>query len=475
MLNHNILLTTDSYKASHYLQYPPGSQKVHSYIESRGCPEMKIPYTTFFGLQAFLKAYMCGVQVTREKIDEAKEFWAAHGEPFDPEIWEYILEEHGGKLPVVIRAVPEGTNVPLKQALVTIENTDEKCFWLPCFLETALLRGVWYPTTVATISNSVKRVLRAYLEETSDDPEGQLLFRLHDFGARGVSSGESAMIGGGAHLVNFLGTDTIESIRWVRRYYREDMAGFSIPAAEHSTITSWGKENEVEAMRNMLKQFAKPGSLVAVVSDSFDIFRACSELWGKELKQEVLDSGATVVVRPDSGDPVEVVLEVVRRLDDAFGGSINGKGYRVLHPQIRVIQGDGCTPKMIDNICAALKAAGYSIENVAFGMGGGLLQKLDRDTFRWAMKCSAIQRDGEWIPVFKDPITDQGKISKKGRLTLVRDQNPNSPNYGRYLTANYPLAHGHPCAIDQLHAIFRDGELVEETTFAEVRDRSNQY
>ena len=267
MTNKNIILNADSYKISMDVQYPSGTEVVYSYIESRGGIHNEI---VFFGLQAFIKEYLT-VPVTTEDVDLAEEIWVAHGEPFNRENWDYIVQEHGGFLPVRIKAIPEGTVIPVNNVMLTIENTDPKCFWLTTYLETALLRAIWYPTTVATNSREIKKVIKEFLVRTGD-PAG-LNFKLHDFGARGCSSQETAMLGGMAHLVNFMGTDTISAVLGARKYYNEPIAGFSIPAAEHSTITSWGRENEVEAYRNMLKQFAKPGALVAVVSDSYDIFR----------------------------------------------------------------------------------------------------------------------------------------------------------------------------------------------------------
>ena len=293
----NIILNTDSYKVSMFKQYPLGTTGVYSYIESRGG---RYDNTVFFGLQAFIKEYLLE-PITQSDIDTADAILTAHGEPFNRVGWEYILRVHKGFLPVVIRAVPEGTVVPVKNVLATIENTDPECFWLTTWLETALLRAIWYPTTVATQSKSIKNVIKEYLEKTGDP--SSIDFKLHDFGARGVSSMESAGIGGAAHLVNFMGTDNITSILYASEYYNAGIAGFSIPAAEHSTITSWGRDNEVKAYDNMLTQFAKPGAILAVVSDSYDIFNAASKLWGEELKQKVIDSGATVVIRPDSGDP----------------------------------------------------------------------------------------------------------------------------------------------------------------------------
>ena len=214
----NLILNTDSYKVSMFKQYPAGTTGVYSYIESRGG---RYDRTVFFGLQAFIKEYLLW-PITQADIDIADEILTAHGEPFNRAGWQYILDKHNGYLPVVIRAVPEGTVVPVKNVLATIENTDPECFWLTTWLETALLRAVWYGTTVATQSYTIKQVILDYLERTGDP--GTIDFKLHDFGARGVSSMESAGIGGAAHLVNFMGTDTITGVLYAREYYNAGIA-----------------------------------------------------------------------------------------------------------------------------------------------------------------------------------------------------------------------------------------------------------
>lgn len=237
-------------------------------------------------------------------------------------------------------------------------------------------------------------------------------------GSRGVSSQESAILGGMAHLLNFMGTDTVVALLGAQDYYNADMAGYSIPASEHSSITSWGKENETEAYRNMIKQFAKPGAIFACVSDSYDIYNAISNIWGTSLKEEVVNSKATLVVRPDSGIPEEVVLKSLILLDEKFGSTINSKGFKVLN-NVRVIQGDGIDENSIQKIINNVINAGYSLTNVAFGMGGALLQQLNRDTCSFAMKCSSITVGDVDRDVFKDPIEAKNKKSKKGKLDLV--------------------------------------------------------
>ena len=456
-----LVLNTDSYKASHWRQYPPDTRSVFSYIESRGGIHDR---TVFFGLQYILKEYFSR-PVTQSDIELAAETLAAHGVPFNRAGWELIVERHGGRLPVRIMAVPEGSVVPVKNVLLTIENTDPDCAWLTSYLETALMR-LWYPTTVATNSWMARQLIGKHLEETGD-PAG-LPFKLHDFGARGVSSLESAMIGGMAHLVNFQGTDTLTAVLGARAYYGEPMAGFSIPAAEHSTITAWGRDGELDAYRNMLRQYARPGAVLAVVSDSYDLAHAVQELWGGALRQEVIESGAMVVIRPDSGDPATMVLNTVMALDTAFGSIVNAKGYRVLN-HVRVIQGDGITVRTIRAILATLRVHQYSADNVAFGQGGALLQTVGRDDQQFAMKCSAADVGGVWRDVFKSPVTDPDKRSKAGRLTLLRKgqdyrtERLDGPALAELAAAGWEQA---------LQTVFDNGELLVDDNFAAIRGRA---
>lgn len=455
MSDYNIILDTDSYKASHWLQYPPNTTKVFSYIESRGG---RSDETVMFGLQYYLKKYLTHRTSIRE-VYEAEAFFNAHGEPFNTDGWRHIVNDHAGMLPLKIRAIPEGTVVPTHNALVTVENTCPKCFWLTSWVETMLLR-IWYPITVATESRQIKQVIDRYLVETSDDPKGELPFKLHDFGSRGVSSQESAGIGGAAHLVNFMGSDTVAGVLTANRYYAERMAGFSIPAAEHSTITSWGKENEAEAYRNMLRNFAKPGTLVAVVSDSYDIYNACENIWGVTLKDEVIKSGATVIVRPDSGDPRMVVGHCLTLLAEKFGFTRNSKGYRVLN-NVRVIQGDGINRDSIERILSYITGLGFSATNVAFGMGGALLQQHNRDTQMFAMKCSYMEADGKHIDVFKEPVTDPGKNSKRGRLDAVK-------TFAGIKTCRL-LPNETASTASIMETVFEDGLITKEYTLEQVR------
>lgn len=453
----NIITATDSYKCSHYQQYPPDTAYVYSYFESRGGKHMEI---CFFGLQIFIKKYLVGQVITQEKITEAEEELKLHfgnDYVFPKHLWEHILHKHKGRLPIKIKAVPEGTCLPYKNVLFTMVNTDPECYWLTNYLETLLVQ-VWYPMTVATNSREQKKILLKALE-TTGTPE-DIGFKLHDFGYRGVSSNESASHGGAAHLTQFLGTDTLASLKLCREIYGEEMAGFSIPASEHSTMTSWGKEGESEAYGNMLKQY--PKGLVACVSDSWDIINAI-KIWGTDHKESIMNREGTLVIRPDSGDPKTVLLAMFEEAEKYFPVTTNSKGFKVFPPQLRFIQGDGITFESLKDITEFLQEKGWSLDNIAFGSGGGLLQKLDRDTQKCAFKCSLIiKKNGEKVHVYKDPITDPGKKSKKGYLTLHLNKN------GKYETKSDG---NHNFETDIMKDVFCNGDLIIDQKLSEIRER----
>ena len=476
----NFIRRSDSYKYTHWQQYPPGTTHLYAYMESRGG---RFPDTVFFGLQYYLLEYLSGRVICREMIDDAEQFCNRHfgAKVFNRTMWQHILTEHDGRLPLRIRAVPEGTVVPVGNVLMTVENTDPICYSLTNFVETMLLK-TWYPITVATQSRAIKALILRYLEDTGDPK--LIDFKLHDFGYRGVSSEESAAIGAAAHLVNFKGSDTVIGVGLLEDYYdalpsldlasagmlpkdfprhgslQEPCAAYSIPAAEHSTISSWGEERELDAYRNMLEKF--PDGLVAVVSDTWDIFRAVEKIW-PALKNEVLARNGVLVIRPDSGAPKDIVLEVCQKLAERFGAEQNAKGYEVLHPKVRVIQGDGINLFSIEEILENLKRSFFSADNVAFGMGGALLQQVNRDTQKFAFKASCVTIDGVDHDVWKKPVTDSTKSSKPGRLALVHKED------GTWETRKDPLGN-YPN--DQLVTVFENGQVTKHWTLPEIRARA---
>lgn len=474
MKTNNIILQTDSYKLSHWKQYPDGTTLISSYLESRGG---KYDATIFFGLQYFLKQ-LEGVVVTMEDVKEADAFAKAHfgSDIFNREGWEYIVNQHGGRLPIRIKAVKEGTLVPTHNVLMTIENTDPKCFWLTNTLETMLMR-IWYPITIATNSFSAKQIIAKYLLRTANDLNS-LMFKLHDFGYRGVSSEETAGIGGMAHLVNFMGTDTLAAITYANEYYNAGgVNAFSVPASEHSVACSFGRDNEEQYFLNMLDTY--PTGIVSIVSDTYDVYNFVKTMCSK-FKNKILSRQGSVVFRPDSGDPVEVNVQLITTLWEIFkdDGTITKNGYKLLPAQVRLIQGDGIDIEMLERILRTVTNLGFSAENWVFGSGGGLLQKFDRDTLKFAIKASYGEKYGDvfgahgrniiGFDIQKDPITASGKKSKAGKLKLIK----NALNEFATITSND--IHFEK-AVDYLEPVFENGVILRTQSFEEIRAIANSY
>lgn len=439
----NIINLTDSYKFSHFNQYPKGTEIIHSYMSSRGG---KYKEMVFFGLKYYVDKYLNSL-VTGLDIAQAESFAKEHGVPFNREGWEYIVKNLNGNLPIEIKALPEGSIFKQHEVILTIENTDPKCAWLVGWVETLLMK-LWYPITIASKSLEVKKMLQEYWDETSDNPEG-VDFAFHNFGDRGSSSVESAAIGGAAHLTQFKGTDNFNSLTLAKKYY-PDLVGFSIPATEHSTVTSWGRENEFEMIENYLETY-KDSPIIACVLDSYDIYKAVDFVTSGKMKEKIESNDyPTFVIRPDSGNAFKVIGKILKiMLKNNISYKINSKGYMVFD-KYKIIWGDGITPERIKNILMqytgvnfrfkklpksfekilgyiyfeniekfdTIGIKGFSAENFAFGSGGDLMQNVNRDTCKFAIKCSAIKVNGQWRDVYKDPITDKGKTSLKGRQVI---------------------------------------------------------
>lgn len=472
MNNFNIVaFGTDSYKQTHYKLYPEGLETVYSYCEPR--VGARFDETMFFGLQYIIAEYLTGQVVTQAKIDEAAAICEAHfGSPdiFNREGWEHILNTHDGRLPIEIKALKEGTIVPTGTALFTIENTDPQVPWLTNYLETILMQ-VWAPITVASSSHAVRQIIAGYLEDTGT-PE-DLPFKLHDFGYRGVSSMETAALLGAAHLATgAMGTDTMAALSLAKEFYDEPMAGFSIPATEHSVMTARGPEGEADIVRQILREY--PTGLVAMVGDSYDMIGFIHNVIGKnpDILEAIKNRDGTVVIRPDSGTLPKIDIDVFNALEKVFGITTNTKGYAVLPDCVRMIQGDGikwnevkCVSgstyvHTVEAVLEAFKTCGISADNIAFGSGGGLLQAFDRDTQCFAIKCSAMKINGEWVEIFKKPKTDPNKNSKRGLLAVWKSE-------GEIVTGkqkDMPNIDG-----NLLHTVFANGSAIGVQTLADVR------
>ena len=465
MIENNICLLTDSYKITHHYFYPQGTKKIYSYLESRVGAEFN--KTIFYGLQYIIKKYLKGKVVSQEKIDEADNLMQTHlGEGiFNREGWQYILDEFDGMLPIEIKAVPEGTPVDVGNVLMTVENTDDKCYWLVNYLESLLLQ-VWYPSTIATLSAEVRKLANFYLDVTGSD-KSNLDFMLHDFGYRGATSTESSMLCGSAHLLSFSGTDTIPALTIPENYYNDsEVYGFSVQATEHSIMTSLGQDGEIQQTLNVIEN-AKNG-ILSMVIDSYDYrnFLRQASTEGSELNDAILKflsvDGNKVVFRPDSGEPVSTTIDCLNILESGFGSYDTENGYKVFDANIGLLWGDGLNYHKIRDILFAMKSNGWAAENIIFGMGGGLHSSVNRDTQRNAFKCSAQLRDGQWFDIFKNPL-DSSKKSKTGRFKLIEDD-------GSFKTISIDDE-----GDDILRTVFKDGKLLVDEKYCDVKLRAQNY
>ena len=461
MFKENPILFADSYKYSQPSQYKRNVNYMFDYLESRGG---YYPVTVVKGLQYLIKRYLLQ-QITAEDVEEARELLTKHGEPFEYDGWMKVVNEYNGFIPVRIKAVKEGSVIPVKNVLVTIESTDPELFWLVGWTETLLMK-LWYSTTVATKSYFVRLMLEGFAEKYSDNKDG-VAFQFHNFGDRGATTVEAAAVGGMAHLTQFMGTDNTNSIKYARHFYNEDMAGFSIPASEHSTVTSWGKECEFDMIDTYLEN-NKGKFIIACVLDSYDIYNATKVVTSGEFKRKIeSDEYPTLVMRPDSGDAVEVVKAMLQIcIDNDVACNINSKKLKVMK-KYRIIYGDGITPSVIADILNEGVNMGFAPDNFAFGSGGDLMQNVNRDTNKFAMKCSAVTNtEGEMIEVFKDPITDPGKKSKKGILDLFYNKETK-----QFLTLDNKQEV--PKGFESiLEVVYENGVLLKDYKFSEIRANS---
>ena len=396
----NPLLCTDGYKVSHHLLYPPNTTKVYSNFTPRNVKFMpaQAKEVVVFGIQ-YTMLYIKELwdneffRQPKEKVcGEAKEYLSAYlGFEYDVAHFEALHDL--GYLPLKVKALPEGTISSEGIPILTICNTDPEFYWLTNFLETLLSSLLWKPLHSASMARGFKKILTKYAEETDKANLPFVDFQGHDFSYRGLQHHESAISSGMGFLTSFKGTDTIPALQAAFHYYGEKNAGFSVPASEHSTVTAWGKEDEIAAFRRILKIF--PKGIVSMVSDSFNLWDVLTK-YLPTLKEEILARDGKLVIRPDSGDPVDIICGtdkeaelgavdtfiyhgdnldtpeckgVIELLWDVFGGTINEQGYKLLDPHIGAILGDGVTLDRCEQICQRLKAKGFASTNLVFGIG----------------------------------------------------------------------------------------------------------
>ena len=388
--------------------------------------------------------------------------------------YEHLEKLHDlGYLPIEIKALPEGSKVPMKVPCITIVNTIPEFYWLTNFLETLLSAIIWQPCTSATIAHAYRILLNKYAAETGM-PKEFVQWQGHDFSFRGMSSLETAILSGMGHLLSFTGTDTIPAIDALEQYYNADadkeLIGGSVAATEHSVMCSGSKDGELETFKRLITK-VYPAGIVSIVSDTWDLWKVCTE-YLTALKETVLQRDGKVVIRPDSGNPVKIICGdpegkteaerkgVVELLWDVFGGTITDKGFKLLDPHIGAIYGDSINLERAQAICEGLKAKGFASQ-VVFGIGSYTYQYNTRDTFGTAMKATYVVVDGEGREIFKNPITDDGtKRSATGLLCVKKENN-------KFVL--HDKVSWEEEAQSELKTVFKDGKITKEFTLAEIR------
>jgi nicotinamide phosphoribosyltransferase len=511
----NPLLLTDGYKTSHNRQYPEGTTLVYSNFTPRsnkyapkGCDEVVVFGTQMVMMQLhemFQKDFFDKPkdEVCREMKQELSLYL---GTDYDVSHFERLHDL--GYLPINVKSLPEGTKAPIKVPVLTIYNTHPDFYWVTNYLETILSNLLWKPMTSATIARQYRKVLTEWMLKTDKSNHQFIDWQGHDFSMRGMDSVEAVISSGLGHLTSFWGTDSLPTIYGARKYYGAE--GFfcaSVPATEHSVMCAGGKEDEVETFRRLLKTY--PTGILSVVSDTWDLWKVCTE-HVVTLKEEIMSRNGKLVIRPDSGDPVDILCGntftkhgeyvgkgtsfyiestdeapdakgVIELLWDVFGGTVNEQGYKVLDPHIGAIYGDSITIDRANEICKRLEAKGFASTNVVLGIGSFTYQYNTRDTFGFAMKATYVEVK---VPVFgdmadqglntkiigreifKDPITDDGTKKSATGLLSVRNHD------GQYVLVDRCTWEDEE--VSSLQIIYKDGEFFNKTTLADIRSKINK-
>lgn len=460
----NIILSTDAYKLTHWKGYPDGLSKQYSYGEAR--KGARYPKVCFFGMQMIIMDHFLQ-PVTNEMIKEAEEVaFSTFGTTkyFNKEVWEKVRDL--GYLPIRIKAIPEGTVVEQGNILFSLESTE------PWFANTAnaledLCMHVWYPMTVATRIMNIKNNLIPFVKKSSEFPKETLPFMVNDFGYRGATGHEAAYRGGAAHLIHFEGSDNLAAKRAIKHYYNGD-ALKSVWASEHSTACAFGLtfENEKQYLLHQLNR-SEQDLIVSIVIDSKNADNYMMNVVGDpECIETIKKRPGRVVFRPDSGIPLQSVSKYSDILVNHFGMRINNLGYRIIDNNVGLIQGDGMNENTIPELYDNYLKLGYSSDNLVVGSGGGLLQEgLSRDTERMAIKGSYIEINGVPKNIKKQVETDPSKESKTGMLKLT----PQS--FGNFSTISSATGDTFHNYVDVLQTVFENGELKNQTTLQEIRNR----
>ena len=479
----NPLLLTDGYKVDHRRQYPNKTTLVYSNWTPRKSRIEGIEEVIFFGLQYFIKKYIIEDFETNFFSKPKDEVLKAYSRRINSYLGEnsvgidHIGDLHDlGYIPMVFKALPEGSSVPIKVPMFTMYNTLPEFFWLTNYFETLISTTVWLPCNSATIAYQYRQILDKYAAETSSIPEF-VDWQGHDFSMRGMAALEAALISGAGHLLSFTGTDTIPAIDFLESYYNansdEELIGGSVAATEHSVMSMGTNSAEQETFKRLITE-VYPKGIVSVVSDTWDLWKVLSE-YIPNLKNEILSRDGKLVIRPDSGDPVKIICGdpdateplakkgVVQLLWDTFGGTVNEKGYKELDSHVGAIYGDSITLDRAVSICEGLKKNGFASTNVVLGIGSFTYQYNTRDTFGFAMKATYGEVDGVGRDIYKDPITDDGtKKSARGLIKIVKEN-------GTFKLIDKVSWEEEKQG--ELKEVFRNGKLLVDQSLKEIRSR----
>ncbi len=479
----NPLLYTDGYKVDHRRQYPNQTTLVYSNWTPRKSRIAGIEEVVFFGLQYFLKKYVIEDFNTSFFHQPKQEVVSKYARRINNYLGTnavgtaHIEALHDlGYIPMVFKALPEGVSVPIRVPMFTMYNTKPEFFWLTNYFETLLSTTVWLPCNSATIAKQYRKLLDKYAKETSSIPEF-VDWQGHDFSMRGMAGLEAALLSAAGHLLSFTGSDTIPAIDFLETYYQansdQELVGGSVAATEHSVMCMGTNSGEQETFKRLITE-TYPAGIVSIVSDTWDLWKVLTE-YLPSLKQEVLARDGKVVIRPDSGDPVDIICGnpngktteekkgVIQLLWDIFGGTTNSKGFKELDAHIGAIYGDSITLERAEAICQRLKQNGFASTNVVLGIGSFTYQYNTRDTFGFAMKATYGEVDGEGREIFKDPITDDG--TKKSAKGLIKIEKQN----GAYQLIDQVSWEEEKQG--ELKEVFRDGKLLIDQSLAEIRER----
>ncbi|WP_435182294.1 nicotinate phosphoribosyltransferase [Cellulophaga omnivescoria] len=479
----NPLLYTDGYKVDHRRQYPEGTTLVYSNWTPRKSRIDAIDEVVFFGLQYFIKKYIIEEFNTnffnKPKKEIAEKYSRRINNYLGPNSVgiKHIEDLHDlGYLPMVIKALPEGSSVPIRVPMMTMYNTLPEFFWLTNYFETILSTTIWMPCTSATIAKQYRKILDKYAKETSTALEF-VDWQGHDFSMRGIAGMEAAVMSASGHLLSFSGTDTIPAIDFLEEYYNansdNELVGGSVAATEHSVMCMGTNTGEQETFKRLITE-VYPNGIVSIVSDTWDLWKVLTE-YLPNLKEDVLARDGKVVIRPDSGDPADIICGnpngkteeekkgVIALLWEIFGGQTNSKGYKELDPHIGAIYGDSITTARATDICERLKQKGFASTNVVLGIGSFTYQYNTRDTFGFAMKATYGEVNGEGREIFKDPITDDGtKKSAKGLLKIEKENG----TYKLVDQVNWEQE-----KTGELKEVFKDGKLLIDDSLQDIRNR----